>query len=110
MSRQEYTAEHGPGWVDVEKAIDHVEHEFAGKVTCIVERHRRKGQEKVTLVKSEFRLLDEWPHGIIRVARQTWWDRREFKTVTAVLYNQVLGIDAWLTRAKEEAEKQAPLF
>ena len=110
MSRQDYTAEHGPGWMDVEKAWDHIEHEFALKVDITVQRHTFKGKERRTLILTECVAKDAKGDDVVRVARRCWWDRREFKTITAVLYNQALACDAWLTNRQEEAETQATLL
>ena len=107
MSKQDYTSEHGPGWVDVDKAIDHLESTFSVKVTLLVERHRMKGNEWRTLVKCECRAADEWPHGRIRVAKQFWWDRREYRTITAVWFNALMSCDSYLSQSGEDALKQA---
>lgn len=110
MSKQDYSAEHGPSWVDVEKCIDHIEGTFVGYVSISIERHQWKDKVYRTLVRCAFFTNNEGRGGKVRVARQVWWDRREFKTITAVLYNQLLQIDNWLTKEQEEAERQATLL
>lgn len=110
MSRQDYTAEYGPGWMDVEKSWDHIEQEFLLKIVVTVQRHTMKGKERRTLVLTECVYTDEKGKEVTRVARRCWWDRREFKTITAVLYNQALACDAWLSNRQEEAEAQARLL
>lgn len=110
MSRQDYTAEYGPGWMDVEKSWDHIEQEFNLRVAITIERHTAKGNVRRTLVVTEFNASTPQGGFVTRVARRCWWDRREFKTITAVLYNQALACDAWLTNQEAEAVKQAPLL
>lgn len=107
MSKQDYTAVSGPGWVDVKKAIDHIEHTFMGKITVTIELHHKKGAEPYIFVNSAFRTAGEYPNGVIRTAASTKWTDREFKTVTAIIYSQALRIDNWLTKEQENAERQA---
>lgn len=110
MSRQDYTSEHGPGWIDVEKAWDHLEHTFNLRVDVRVQRHTFKGNVRRTLVVTELIGKDKNGADVVRTASRCWWDRREFKTVTAVLYYQALTCDAWLTRREEDAAGQATLL
>ena len=110
MSKQDYTAEYGPSWVDVDKCVNHIESTFGGKITITVELHNHRTNGQHWYVVSEFRTLEEYPHGKVRTAKATRWWRREWKTITALLYNQLLSIDNWLTNAQEQAERQAPLL
>lgn len=107
MSKQDYTAENGPSWVDVKKCINHIEHEFNGKITITMELHHHKTNGEYMHVISEFRVLDEYPHGRVRTAKHTKWTAGLWRTVTALLYSQLLSIDNWLTNEKEEAEQRA---
>lgn len=107
MSKQDYTAEHGPGWIDVRKCMDHIEGTFGGKITTTLELHRQKSVQPYIFVISEFRSLDEYPHGRVRTAAATKWMGNEYRTITALLYHQLLRIDNWLTCAQEDAERQA---
>lgn len=107
MSRQDYTAEHGPSWVDVRKCMDHIEGTFGGKITVTLELHRQKEKQPYIYVVSEFRTLEQYPHGRVRTASATKWLGNEFKTITALLYQQFLRMDHWLTSAEEDAARQA---
>lgn len=110
MSKQDYTSEHGPSWIDVEKAWDHLKDTFNGEIRVTLQRHTKKGNVRDTLVLSEFCVKDGLGEERVRVARRVWWDRREFKSLPAVLYNQALACDAWLTNMQDAAEEQATLL
>lgn len=107
MSKQDYDGERGPSWYDVENMMNEVQNAHYCEL-CYVVRVYRDNEGKLRLTISGVALE---PGNIkfnsIRQQRAIRWDRREFKTVTAALYNIALGIDNDLTRAREEAERQA---
>lgn len=106
MSKQDYTSEQGPSWWDIERTIDELEAEWGGKFTVTIERHRSPKTGKYLHVATNFRVMEEYPTGKIRCGKHTRWDRRDFKTVTAVIYSHLLHLDNWLTQRRDEAERQ----
>lgn len=110
MSKQDYTAEHGPSWKDVEDLADEFERDHDCKVNFDWVRHTVKGGTKRTMVTLYCRTMENWPNGPVKCAKHVWWDRREFKTITALCYNMLLDRDNYLTKMREAAEEQAPLL
>jgi len=107
MPREQVTSDSGPSWNDVAELMREVEIEHSVEC-CHVIRVYRTSDGKLQLTVSSIALK---PGSIkfngIRSQRTARWDRREFKTITAVLYNHTLGVDNYLTKEREDAESQA---
>lgn len=110
MSKQDYTSEHGPSWVDVENYIDEMELKHDVRITLKIERHTMKGGARRTLVAIEARNPANYPYGLVKCAKHVWWERREFKTITALWYNLLFNRDQYLHDMREAAEEQQPLL
>ena len=107
MSKQDYTAEQGPSWYDVTNLMLDTENNHYVDICHVVRVYRDSdGRPQLTISSCALK-----PGNIkftgIRSQRSTRWDRREFKTITAILYNHLLGIDNYLTNERDGAEAQA---
>lgn len=104
--KPDYNSEQGPSWYDVEHMMRDVENEHYCELSYIIRVYRdTDGSPRLTIACCATEPGNIKLNGI-RSQRTTKWNRREFKTVTAVLYNLALGVDNYLTKRREEAETQ----
>lgn len=105
--KPDYNSEQGPSWFDVTSIMKEVENGHYVECCHVIRVYRDSdGREQLTVTSVALKPGNVKFSGIRR-QRCTKWDRRQFKTITAVLYNHLLGIDNDLTAEREAAETQA---